>query len=1081
MGSSPRVVDWNNDGRKDLVIGHRGGQVRLYLNTGSDATPAFSGYTDLQVGGSTFDCGETSVPWVVDWNNDGKKDLLVGEDYGRVLLLTNTGTDAAPSFSSSSYIQSGSGDLDAGDRAAPVAVDWNGDGAKDLLVGEDYGRIYYYENVGTDASPIFSSGALLSAGGSTLDVEFYARFDVADWNGDGALDIVSGGYYGNVAVFLQVLPEPEIDVEVGSAQNVHAYDFGSVPVGSSATATFTVRNEGTADLVVSQASGLAAPFSISPVNGSGSEDDWSILPGATQVFTVTVAPVSEGPAGDSLALTSNDPDEAAYSITFSATAVTPEIDVESGGADDVHVLDFGSVTVSSSATAILTIRNEGTGLLVVSEASGLALPFSVSPTNGAGAADYWAIGASGTRTFSITFAPTTDGTFSDTLLLANTDLDEDPYAIAVSGTAVDPEIDVELGPADDVHAHDIGSVLIGSWASVIFTLRNEGIGDLVVSQAYGLASPFSIGPANGSGSDDDWTIAEGETQAFTVTFSPVAAVPYSDVLYLSNNDSDEALYSIALSGAGAAVPAPEIDVEALGADNVHAHGFGPVALGSLLTETFTVRNEGTAGLVVSQASGLTSPFSISPLNGSGSGDDWAIASGGTQVFTVTFAPVSVGMVSDLLVLVNTDSDEDPYHITFSGTGVAPEIDVGVGGTDDVHAHHFGPLVMGSSATATFTVRNEGTGGLVVSQVDGLALPFSISPTNGAGSGDDWTIAAGAAQAFTVTFAPTGTGPFVDTLDLISNDGDEATYSISLTGTGTEWTHLGTITGPQGQAVDVYDCVGTPDILLSDLQVKFGKGSDVSSIKIGGSSPMEGLGLVISGASSVGTIKDGRKGWPGALAFIASSGPLKGAKLKSGIGGLNLNGLTLGGITFAADIDGDGQVDDLTAFWSAGAAGSLKIEGDTNADVWIGGADSKGLAFKSFQSKTGGFHGDFWAMGNGGKLSFGGDFGSSINIHGDLKGFQLKGGDFKGELNVTGLLGKLDIKAGKTGGGWFRAGSTVNVGGLLKSAKVSFCETDDGGEEFGIFAGSFGTLGIEAWKLGPADLPFTHDDFAVRVV
>ncbi len=47
---------------------------------------------------------------------------------------------------------------------------------------------------------------------------------------------------------------------------------------------------------------------------------------------------------------------------------------------------------------------------------------------------------------------------------------------------------------------------------------------------------------------------------------------------------------------------------------------------------------------------------------------------------------------------------------------------------------------------------------------------------------------------------------------------------------------------------------------------------------------------------------------------------------------------------------------------------------------------------------------------------------------------------------------------------------VGVGGLLKSAKISFCQTG-GGEEFG----------IEAWRLGPGDLPFEHQDFAVRVV
>jgi len=52
-GSAPTVVDWDNDGRKDLVIGtqYNGGKVRLYLNTGTDEAPLFDGYVHLQSGG----------------------------------------------------------------------------------------------------------------------------------------------------------------------------------------------------------------------------------------------------------------------------------------------------------------------------------------------------------------------------------------------------------------------------------------------------------------------------------------------------------------------------------------------------------------------------------------------------------------------------------------------------------------------------------------------------------------------------------------------------------------------------------------------------------------------------------------------------------------------------------------------------------------------------------------------------------------------------------------------------------------------------------------------------------------------
>lgn len=45
------------------------------------------------------------VPWVTDWNEDGKKDLIVGQFYsGRIQLFLNTGTDNAPSLMDSGYI-----------------------------------------------------------------------------------------------------------------------------------------------------------------------------------------------------------------------------------------------------------------------------------------------------------------------------------------------------------------------------------------------------------------------------------------------------------------------------------------------------------------------------------------------------------------------------------------------------------------------------------------------------------------------------------------------------------------------------------------------------------------------------------------------------------------------------------------------------------------------------------------------------------------------------------------------------------------------------------------------------------------
>jgi hypothetical protein len=243
-------VDWNNDGRKDLITGERGGQIRIYLNTGTDTAPSFSGYTYLQVGGATFDCGYSSKPDIVDWNNDGLMDVLCGDDYGTVALLLNTGTAGNPVFASSSFVQNGASNLDVGSRASPVSVDWNRDGKKDLIVGDTNGRLYYFQNTGTDENPVFSGYQQLQAGGTTIDVMNYSRPDVADWDNDGVMDLIVGFYYPGAAVqagvwyYRSVLPVPSLtidDVGVPEGDTGTTNALFTVTLSSSSGETVTVQ------------------------------------------------------------------------------------------------------------------------------------------------------------------------------------------------------------------------------------------------------------------------------------------------------------------------------------------------------------------------------------------------------------------------------------------------------------------------------------------------------------------------------------------------------------------------------------------------------------------------------------------------------------------------------------------------------------------------------------------------------------------------------------------------------------------------------------------------------------------------
>jgi len=81
---------------------------------------------------------------------------------------------AAPRFTGPTRIYDGGTPIVVdGGYGAPCIYDWDGDGKKDMVVGQfDYGYIRFYRNVGTDAAPSFSGFSYLSASGSRISLPY---------------------------------------------------------------------------------------------------------------------------------------------------------------------------------------------------------------------------------------------------------------------------------------------------------------------------------------------------------------------------------------------------------------------------------------------------------------------------------------------------------------------------------------------------------------------------------------------------------------------------------------------------------------------------------------------------------------------------------------------------------------------------------------------------------------------------------------------------------------------------------------------------------------------------------------------
>ena len=221
LGLFPRVVDWNNDQRKDLLVGQLDGTVRVYQNIGADESPVFDDGVLLQVGTtskSKIDVGDIAAPAVVDWNGDGRKDLLVGAENGRVRCYLNEGTDAEPDFRQAGWVRKEDGSIlvVSHEGASPVALDVDGDGRKDVISGNTPGELLLYRNVGSDDAPSFSGYSHVEADGAPIAVATgvdaatgaspRSRPFVCDWNSDGYLDVLIGAGDGRVYLY-QGVPE----------------------------------------------------------------------------------------------------------------------------------------------------------------------------------------------------------------------------------------------------------------------------------------------------------------------------------------------------------------------------------------------------------------------------------------------------------------------------------------------------------------------------------------------------------------------------------------------------------------------------------------------------------------------------------------------------------------------------------------------------------------------------------------------------------------------------------------------------------------------------------------------------------